>query len=94
MGSILSEERWARLIADVKQVSEANNAREGKERMETFKVFEIIGEVDDYGYDSYKWNYFKTEEMISSEYSFQDRESCLMDFLNKMVQIKLEVKNF
>lgn len=50
MESILSEERWAKMIDDVRRVSEANNSKEE----ETTTVFEIIEESFS---SRYRWKY-------------------------------------
>ena len=88
MESILSEERWARLIENVRQVSEANNSRD-KEEMEDTVVFKIIKTSSSFGFPKYEWKYFENDTWIDSDNWFDTKGACLVDFITERGNLQI-----
>ena len=85
----ITEERWARLIEDVRQVSEANNSR-NKEEIEETDVFKIVYYYDDNGRKWYRWYCLVRDNWEYSDKSFEEKAQCLVHFISEHVCFKSE----
>lgn len=78
----ITEERWAKMIEEVKRVSENNNSRE-----EETTLFKIVSYQDESNQKWYKWYNFKdgAGTWENSEKSFSDKGECLYSFIIERV---------